>query len=47
MSNRKISALSEIVTVASADTLPIVDASEPVDANKNKRSLMAICLEGA
>ena len=37
MSNRKISALSEIVTVASGDTLPIVDVSESVDADKNKK----------
>ena len=37
MSNRKISALNEIVTVASGDTLPIVDVGEAVDANKNKK----------
>ena len=37
MSNRKISALSEIIEVASGDTLPIVDVSQSVDANKNKK----------
>tara|TARA_Y100000401_G_scaffold32765_2_gene24168 strand:+ start:1489 stop:2586 length:1098 start_codon:yes stop_codon:yes gene_type:complete len=37
MSNRKISALSEIVTPASGDALPIVDVSETADVNKNKK----------
>ena len=36
MSNRKISDLSEIVTPASGDLIPIVDVSEAVDADKNK-----------
>ena len=37
MSNRKITDLTEIVTPANGDAIPIVDVSESIDANKNKK----------
>ena len=37
MADQKITDLTELTTPAAADLLPIVDASEPADANKNKR----------
>ncbi len=37
MASEKISQFSSLTTVASGDYFPIVDASETIDANKNKR----------
>ena len=37
MADRKITALSELSTVAASDVLPIVDISEAADASKNKK----------
>lgn len=37
MADRKISALTALTSPATGDYLPIVDISEPADADKNKR----------
>lgn len=47
MADRKISALTELTSPASGDYLPIVDISEPADADKNKRITIATLVPSA
>jgi hypothetical protein len=47
MTDRKISALAALTTPAAGDYLPIIDISEPLDADKNKRITVEELLRGA
>ena len=42
MASAKISALAALASPAAGDYLPVVDISEPDDADKNKRVLMSV-----